>query len=139
MSPVSRVGGHSRASSSSFSAAAAPRSTSSRSGFGVGPIPSLSASPPPSVSVSAVDDDTRLKLAQVEAGNNDPELLVLQRETQLVDDKIAKLRLHKKVLANEIKSLTPKLAIQAKVNRSYGEEIQLYKALASKRAAQDTS
>ena len=104
--------------------------------------PSLPSSPrvptrgsTPSLSVSAVDEETRLKLAVIEGCTSDPELQTLSSDLRLIDEKVQKLRLHKRVLANEIKNLTPKLAIQTKVNNSYLEEIQLHRALQGKRSA----
>lgn len=89
----------------------------------------------PSASISALDEETRLKLKQIEESSNDPELLNLIKEQQILDDKIAKLRLHKKVLGNELKTLLPKLAVQQKVNSQFSEEIAFHKALKSKRTA----
>lgn len=89
----------------------------------------------PSVSVSAVDDDTRSKLKQLEASSQDPELLAMAADQQVLDDKLTKLKLHTKVLRNELKSLMPRVGIQNKVNASYADEIQFHRSLHSKRTA----
>ena len=88
-----------------------------------------------SQSISALDSDTLLKLKQIEASSHDPELLELMKEHGVLDEKIAKLKLHKRVLGNELKSLLPRLGIQTKVNVSYLDEIKYVRALHAKRHA----
>jgi hypothetical protein len=85
--------------------------------------------------VSAVDDETRSKLRQIEESGNDPELIALLAEQQVALDKLAKLRLHRKVLTNEIALLTPRLTMQTKLNGHYNDEVALHRTLQSKRTA----
>jgi hypothetical protein len=90
---------------------------------------------PPAPVVSAVDDETRSKLRQIEESGNDPELVALLAEQQVALDKLAKLRLHRKVLTNEIALLTPRLTMQTKLNGHYNDEVALHRTLQSKRTA----